>query len=85
VADRHYGWRVGVSAYVLASGIGLSRVERNKHYLSDVLAGATLGIIVGRTVTRVNDERPARRGRLSVAPASDLHGTGVGLNVSASW
>ena len=33
---------------------GVSRLQRNKHYLSDVLAGATLGYIVGRTVARVN-------------------------------
>jgi len=32
----------------------VSRLQRNKHYLSDVLAGATLGYIVGRTVVRVN-------------------------------
>jgi membrane-associated phospholipid phosphatase len=85
VADRHYGWKVGVPAYLLASGIGLSRVEKSKHYLSDVLAGATLGIVVGRTVTRVNDERPGRQRRVTVGPASDLHGAGVGLNVSMSW
>jgi membrane-associated phospholipid phosphatase len=85
VADHHYGWKVGVPAYVLASGIGLSRVEKNKHYLSDVIAGATIGVIVGRTVTRVNDEQPGKKRRLVVGPASDLHGAGVGLNVSMSW
>jgi membrane-associated phospholipid phosphatase len=74
-----------VPAYLLASGIGLSRVEKNKHYLSDVLAGATLGIVVGRTVTRVNDEQPGRQRRLALGPASDLHGAGVSLNVSMSW
>ena len=77
VANHHYGWKVGVPAYVLASGIGLSRIEKDKHYLSDVLAGATIGLIVGRTVApprrRAADEeatdqrrarhRPARTGR----------------------
>jgi membrane-associated phospholipid phosphatase len=85
VASHHYGWKAGVPAYVLASGIGLSRIEGNRHHLSDVLAGATLGLIVGRTVTRVNDERPARSSRLAVGPASDLHGAGVGLSLSLSW
>lgn len=85
VASHHYGWKAGVPAYVLASGIGLSRIEGNRHYLSDVLAGATLGLIVGRTVTRVNDERPARSSRLAVGPASDLHGAGVGLSLSLAW
>jgi hypothetical protein len=54
VAERHYGWKAGVPAYALASAVAVSRLQRNKHYLSDVLAGATLGYIVGRTVVRVN-------------------------------
>jgi len=85
VADRHYGWKVGVPAYVLASGIGLSRIESNRHNLSDVLAGATLGIIVGRTVTRLDGEHPAKKRVVSVGPATDPHGQGVGLAVSATW
>jgi membrane-associated phospholipid phosphatase len=85
VAGRHYGWKVGVPAYLLASGIGLSRIETNKHYLSDVLAGAAIGVIVGRTVGRVNDERPAAKRHLAIGPATDPHGTGMGVNVSLAW
>jgi len=85
VVDHHYGWRVGLPAYVLASGIGLSRIESNRHHLSDVLAGATLGLIVGRTVGRLDGERPAKKRIVSVGPATDPHGQGVGLGVSASW
>jgi membrane-associated phospholipid phosphatase len=85
VANHHYGWRVGVPAYLLASGIGLSRIESNRHHLSDVLAGATLGLVVGRTVGRLDGERPARKRFVSVGPATDLHGQGVGLGLSASW
>jgi len=54
VVERHYGWKAGIPAYALAAAVGASRLQRNKHYLSDVLAGATLGYIVGRTVVRVN-------------------------------
>jgi len=85
VADHHYGWKVGLPAYVLASGVGLSRIESNRHHLSDVLAGATLGFIVGRTVARVDAERPAKKRFVSVGPATDAHGQGVGLGLSASW
>ena len=85
VADHHYGWKIGVPAYVLASGIGLSRIEKDKHYLSDVLAGATIGIIVGRTVARLDGERPAKKRQISVGPATDPHGQGVGLDLSATW
>ncbi len=85
VADRHYGWKVGLPAYVLASGIGLSRVQSNRHHLSDVLAGATLGIIVGHTVTRVDGEPSTKKRLVSVGPATDARGQGIGLGVSASW
>jgi membrane-associated phospholipid phosphatase len=85
VANEHYGWRVGVPAYLVASGIGLSRIQSDRHHLSDVLAGATLGLIVGRTVVRKDGERPGRKSLLSVGPATDLHGLGVGLGLTASW
>jgi membrane-associated phospholipid phosphatase len=85
VARNHYGWKVGVPAYVLASGIGLSRIESGKHHFSDVLAGATLGVVVGRTVTRLNGESAGRRRSFSVAPATDARGNGVGLSFAASW
>jgi membrane-associated phospholipid phosphatase len=85
VANHHYGWKVGVPAYVLASGIGFSRIEKDKHYLSDVLAGATIGLIVGRTVSRLDGAQPAKKRFVSVGPATDLHGQGVGLGLSASW
>jgi membrane-associated phospholipid phosphatase len=85
VTSHHYGWKAGVPAYVLASGIGLSRIERNRHHLSDVLAGATLGVIVGRTVSRLDGERPAGKRLVSLGPATDPRGQGVGLSLSASW
>ncbi len=85
VAEHHYGWKVGVPAYLLASGIGLSRVESSKHNLSDVLAGATIGIIVGRTVGRVDGDRPAKKSTLSITPQTDSQGGGVGVGVAATW
>jgi membrane-associated phospholipid phosphatase len=51
VLHRHYGWKVGVPAYVLAGYVGTSRLSENRHYLSDVIFGATVGILAGRQVT----------------------------------
>jgi len=42
-------------SYGLAGLIAFSRVYNQEHYLSDVLAGATLGYIVGKTVARKNN------------------------------
>jgi membrane-associated phospholipid phosphatase len=85
VSEHHFGWKLGVPAYLLAAGIGYSRMEYNKHNLSDVLAGATLGIIVGRTVGRLDGDRPTRKSTFAVTPTTDSHGQGVGVAVAASW
>ena len=71
VAERHYGWKAGLPAYTLASLVAVSRLQRNKHYLSDVMAGGTLGYIVGRTVVRVNGKplgAPRAGAHLSLSP-----------------
>lgn len=51
VLQRHYGWRVGIPAYAVAGYIAASRLSNARHYLSDVVLGAAVGILVGRTVT----------------------------------
>jgi membrane-associated phospholipid phosphatase len=50
VVTRYFGWGAGVPAYLLATVTGLARVEGNHHYLSDIFAGATLGIVIGNAV-----------------------------------
>lgn len=52
VVQRRYGWKAGVPAYALASYVAASRVNDRRHYASDVIFGAGLGIAVGLTVTR---------------------------------
>jgi membrane-associated phospholipid phosphatase len=42
--QRRYGWRFGVPAYALATYVGWSRVEADRHHPSDVVAGAAIGI-----------------------------------------
>jgi membrane-associated phospholipid phosphatase len=85
VAERHYGWKVGVPAYLLAGVVGASRLQQDKHYLSDVVAGATLGYIVGRTVVRVNSRPPsggsARGAEMQLAPIVARHTRGMRLSI----
>ncbi len=50
VLARRFGPLAAVPAYVLAVGTGLGRMEDRKHYFSDVLAGAAIGLTVGRAV-----------------------------------
>jgi hypothetical protein len=51
VLQRHYGWKVGVPATIVAAYVATARVHDNKHYLSDVIFGAAMGIAAERTVT----------------------------------
>jgi membrane-associated phospholipid phosphatase len=80
VAQEHYGWKVGVPAYLLAGLMGASRINQDKHWFSDVVGGAALGYIVGRTVVRVNG-RPLEPGSgqvsLSVSPILTRHARGL--------
>lgn len=81
VAGHYYGPKLGIPAYALAGLIGVSRIEKRAHHLSDVLAGATLGYVVGRTVTR-EDGEPIRHRQIHLGPAFAPEGTGVGMAVS---
>ncbi len=57
VLSRRHGWKIGLPAYGLATMAAVARVEDNRHYLSDVVAGAVLGIAIGKLVTpRANME-----------------------------
>ena len=45
-----YGWKVGAPLYVMGALTALGRMEENVHHLSDVIAGAAIGIVIGRSV-----------------------------------
>jgi membrane-associated phospholipid phosphatase len=49
--ERHLGWRYAGPAYALASYVAISRMPANRHWFSDAVFGAAVGIIAGRTVT----------------------------------
>ena len=51
VIDRHFGWKASASAYAVAGLISGARLQANSHYATDVIAGATLGILAGRAAT----------------------------------
>jgi membrane-associated phospholipid phosphatase len=51
VLQQHLGWKWAVPTYLGASYVAMSRLVDDRHWASDVVAGATEGIIVGRSVT----------------------------------
>ena len=74
VLQRHYGWKVGLPAYALAGYVGGSRLAENRHYLSDVVFGAAIGIIGGRAVTFGHGSH-----QFALTPIAVPGGAGVGL------
>lgn len=63
------GWS-DIGFYAAATLTGLSRVNNDRHWASDVVAGAAVGYLIGRQLT-------LRRGRL--APVLSPAGVGVNL------
>jgi membrane-associated phospholipid phosphatase len=85
VAEFHFGPKVGIPAYLAAGFIGASRIQSNKHHLSDVVAGAALGYIVGKTVVRENGEPVKGQTRFNLVPQAAADGSGVGAGVNITW
>lgn len=76
----HYDspWVDAVS-YGTASLVGVARIERKTHFASDVLAGALIGMAVGRTVVHMNRHaNPV----VTLAPMIGVEAVGAQLNIA---
>jgi membrane-associated phospholipid phosphatase len=73
VLQSDLGWKVGLPAYAMATWVAASRVQAKRHYLSDVIAGATVGILAGRSVT-------VGKGSTRFALSPMLVPGGIGIN-----
>jgi membrane-associated phospholipid phosphatase len=73
---KRYGWKYAVPAYIAATYVGYSRVEADKHYVEDVIAGAAIGVLSSYFLTTPYDD-------LEITP---LVGNGVyGVYISKRW
>ena len=78
VLQRRFGWKAGIPAYAVATYVAASRVDMQRHYLSDVVFGAAIGIVAGRTVTVGGHE-------FEVGPmATGSGGAGIGFSLLPS-
>ena len=71
---EHYSepW-IQVTAYGLATVVGLARLEQNQHWASDVLAGALVGTTVGKLVPHLNQrKRFGQQGRFKFSMEPEL-------------
>ncbi len=73
---QRYGWEYGIPAYAAASYVAYSRVQADKHFVEDVVAGAAIGIFSSFYFTK-----PYKG--FEMMP---LVGNGVyGISVSSTW
>jgi hypothetical protein len=76
VMQRKWGWKAGVPSYLVATFIGVTRLE-NVHYLSDVTFGAAVGIASGLAI-RLPGPRP------TIAPLISPGVVGVSVSIGGA-
>lgn len=79
VIGKHYGWKWGALAEAAAVYVGLSRLQENKHFVSDVIAGAVIGTYIAYRVTERSEKEP----RAVITPI--LGARTYGLSLSARF
>jgi membrane-associated phospholipid phosphatase len=79
VISEHYPhvW-VQLSTYTLASMVGYARLNNNRHWSSDVLAGAAVGTFVGKTIVQFNQKH--RQASIEPILTPDMRGAMVSIN-----
>ncbi|RPI17859.1 MAG: phosphatase PAP2 family protein, partial [Acidobacteria bacterium] len=80
VVHRSYGTTAGIIGYSTATFIAFSRVRDNKHWASDLTAGAAIGFIVGSSVCRRNG-LSLWVGKVTLMPAFDPLNRSVGISL----
>ncbi len=50
ILDERFGWRGGLPAYLISGLIGFSEIDQQRHTVSDVVFGAALGYVIGKSV-----------------------------------
>ena len=69
VVDELYGQWLGYMAYLAATLVGAHRIHADKHWLTDVIAGAALGTVIGRGFGIVYREE-VENDRIGIVPAT---------------
>lgn len=68
-----HSWFSGLLAYTYAAGVAYSRINDNRHYLHDVVAGATIGMSYGIALAQ-KGRRFASNSTFQLLPSDDLSG-----------
>jgi membrane-associated phospholipid phosphatase len=76
---------ISVGGYLAASYVGYSRIARNRHWTSDVLMGATVGMLMTNATYWAYDGIMSLLSKtdksVSLAPYTDLENVGISFSV----
>lgn len=79
---EEHGWKWGVPALALASFVGVSRINDNRHYLHDVFAGMTIGLMYGVSISKIDQAKRLageKDAGISIVPLFDSTNRGLAL------
>lgn len=66
IAEHSKEFLVHVTAYGLASLVAMSRIHKNKHWLSDVFIGSAIGYFIGKKISDLNRGDSADRVKIGL-------------------
>jgi membrane-associated phospholipid phosphatase len=75
VLQHELGWKAGAPAYLVASYIGTARAAANKHYVSDLIVGAAVGVVSARAVATL----PGTHRSITITPVVGRDAAGMML------
>jgi membrane-associated phospholipid phosphatase len=80
VIDSQHGVYYAIPAYAMATFIGFSRINDNKHYFLDVAAGVLIGTMYGLSISHREQEKSNSTEKVSYSWIPTLNHTEVGIN-----
>lgn len=85
VVNSYYGKKWGIPAYTFAVLVGISRIEKNKHWPSDIISGAALGYLSGMSAVIGTERELSRKGKLAsllITPSYGREGRGISVRLT---
>lgn len=82
VVAKQYGLLAGIPAYLTATWVSMARMQKDKHFFSDNIFGATLGTVIANAMVNVHRQEK-EQSKVILLPV--VSGNAFGLFVSIAY